>query len=283
METVELGNIYYFMYLIIMILIILILHFILRKKSKKFQYWFLFGLLVSAFSLHFLKLLLEPYYSALPYTYSKSTFENICAVSTIIFPFIFLSKNKILKDYMVIEGLFSGFFALIIPTGPLDQSPFIADTYRYYYAHLIIFIVPLFMAIYNIHTISIKRVLMVPVIFIGILGLILINDVIIMAIGLVNPSFETLIDPNINNVSFIYGIPEEGNIVKPIINLLVPKFLRTHPITHEEMYWPLVWLIIPTFVLVTLASLIICFIFQFKETKSYFKNRITRYITKTDN
>ena len=100
---IKLGtSLFWYIYLLLCIGLFLGLYFGLRKKSKKVQYWVLFGFLALNFALHFLKLA-KPYKSdkGFPAVIRKSTFDNICAVSTINFTFIFINKKaKVMKYYM---------------------------------------------------------------------------------------------------------------------------------------------------------------------------------------
>ena len=90
---------FYFLYFAIAIAITIGLILFLRHKDDKVKRNVILFLLFSALALHFLKLLFEPYNQMYPEIIRKSSFENICAISTLVFPFIFLSKNKVLKDY----------------------------------------------------------------------------------------------------------------------------------------------------------------------------------------
>ena len=102
---VEVGNFYYFLYFAIAILITVSLILILKNKDDKVKNKVILFLLFSAFFLHFCKnSYLHLITRCFLKLYVKVSFENICAISTLVFPFIFLSKSKILKDYMIRNG-----------------------------------------------------------------------------------------------------------------------------------------------------------------------------------
>ena len=68
---IKIGNVYYFMYIIVALTLIVVLTIFISKKEKKFQKYFIFGLLLSGFILHFLKLIDKEYYDDLPYSLRK--------------------------------------------------------------------------------------------------------------------------------------------------------------------------------------------------------------------
>ncbi|MCL2412351.1 MAG: hypothetical protein FWC97_11990, partial [Treponema sp.] len=131
---VEYFNFYYFLYLTTAFGMAVGLYFLLRKKSKKTSFIVLFAVLLLSFVLHFLKLFFEPYQSWMPWAIRTVTFENICAVSVLLFPWFFLSKKKILKDYMFYMGMMSGLAATFIPIDVIDRPPFEFETMRFYFA-----------------------------------------------------------------------------------------------------------------------------------------------------
>ncbi|MDE7305962.1 MAG: hypothetical protein K2N33_01090, partial [Clostridia bacterium] len=139
-------SLFYYIYPVLSIGTCIGLYFLLRRKSKKVQYWTLFGLLAFNFALHFLKLAF-PVYRGRPFpaVLSKCTFENICAVSTLIFPFLFLSKSKAGKDYMFYLGLISGIGATFAPMPIQGLAFYELETIRFYICHGGIWTVPLLM------------------------------------------------------------------------------------------------------------------------------------------
>jgi len=147
----KIFSIYYFMYLFICLLICITFYFIFRKQNKKVQYIATFVPLVLAFIVHFLKLLIPEYRNNLPNSIITITFETICATSTLIFPFIYLSKNIPLKNYFVVIGIISGLATIVLPLDAQGYHPFDIEIIRFFFAHLVILMSPLFTFIFNIH------------------------------------------------------------------------------------------------------------------------------------
>lgn len=249
--TVEYGNIFYFLFPMVAAAIFFGFYFLLKGRSRRFCYWFIFGLLAFNLAVHFTKLLFEPYRSNLPILYRKITPENICAVSTIVFPFIYLSKNKTLKDYMFYMGVLSGIAATFIPVEAIGFSPVYYDTIRFYVCHSILWIAPLLMTVYGLHTLDYRRIWKAPFVFFGVLGIIVVNEVIIFRVGLLDDKFQSLEDmfnPSIRNSSFIFGPTPGLEKAAVILTALCPKFLKFSPITGEAMYWPILWMVIPVLI-----------------------------------
>lgn len=269
-------NIYYFIYLFLAFGILLGLYFIFRNKSPKTQKIFIACFLFFSFSLHFLKLAFEPYRSGLPATIRKSTFENICAVSTLIFPFIFLSKNKLLKDYMFYFGILSGGLAMFVPTEAIGKSAFAFDTIRFYICHFSIFAMPTLMVLFKLHALDYKRIFKLPFVFYAVLCVILVNEIILMAIGFVDGNIETLLDPNIRNSSFIFGPTSQfEKFANAVFTILTPKFLTICPAgihKGETLYWPILWLVIPAYIYLIILSILLSLPWEYKHLKQDIKN-----------
>ena len=102
--NIQLGNIWYFLFLFASFGIFTGLYFLLRKKSEKTIKIVLSSLMIFALVLHFLKGLYPPYSLNYEIHLRDSWFINICGANIALFPFILLSKNKHLKDYMFYIG-----------------------------------------------------------------------------------------------------------------------------------------------------------------------------------
>ena len=147
----KLFSLSHFIYLLICATICISFYFIFRNKSKKTQFIAILIPLYLSFIIHFFKLLIPIYKDALPSSLISITPETICAVSTLAFPFIYISKSNILKNYMVVLGTISGFLTLLFPGDIIGINPTNIEVIRFFFSHLVIFMCPLFMYIFNIH------------------------------------------------------------------------------------------------------------------------------------
>jgi hypothetical protein len=277
MPVVRVGNAFYVSYLILGVLMTLLLMRILSRLGDRKRRQVLFSILLFGLFLHVFKVFFPPY-STLDHPFRKLSLENICAVSTVFFPFIFLMRNKTLKDYMVMAGIVSGILAFVYPSNAVsqtfdgiffgDKNAFSFEVIRFYVAHWIIFTVPYAMLRFKIHTLSAKRVLRPPMILISVLFLIYINELVLTQLGWVPK--EDLYNPEGRNPSLIFGIPGSSEKAGWILLVFVPAFLLVHPVTGEAFSWPVLWMVIPLFIYATVLSFLFVYITDREGTKTIF-------------
>lgn len=270
---VEVGNFYYYLYIGIAITLTIIFILFLRKKDDQFKNKFILFLLFSAFALHFLKLAFYPYNQMYPTIIRKITFENICAISTLLFPFIYLSKSKVLKDYMLVMGIAAGIAAYLYPTEAIldtfdsvyfgRKPAFSFDVIRFYYAYFVIFVVPFLMATFKIHVFSFKRIIYFPLMVLAVFSLIFLNELLLILLGWIEPS--TIYDIDIRNSSFVFGIPEHYQKVGVIFDIFVFDFLKAYPKEGANIYYPVIWFIVPAFIYGPILATIIMGPFAFAD------------------
>ena len=61
MPIIEIGNVYYLIYITIAIGLTILATLFLRNRSQRFRFWFIFAIIMVNFAIHFLKLLIFPY------------------------------------------------------------------------------------------------------------------------------------------------------------------------------------------------------------------------------
>lgn len=246
--TVQLLNWFYFMYIIFAIGSFVGLYFLLRKKSEKIKTIVVGAILVFNLVLHFLKLTFPPYSTNPDLAMSQIWFINICGVSILVFPIIFFSKNKTLKDFMLYLGVISGFLALVYPTEAINKDPFALDTIRFYLAHSIIIIAPLLMVSLKLHTISYRRIWAMPLIICAYLLFIMVQNVLQSELGIINLRNGDFFNPNYHNPSLVWG-PTDG--VAIVFKIFTPGFMKVvpyGPYQGELKFWPFFWLVPGAFV-----------------------------------
>jgi hypothetical protein len=245
----------------------------------------MWSILILAVVSHIIKVWFYPY-TTLDYPIRKVTFENICATNVIIFPFIMMSKNKILKDYMVLSGIFSGLISFLIPMNAMSQyfdgiflgyqDAFSFEIIRYYFVHFCVFIVPFMMLKFDFHQLSIQRFFYAQIIFLIVLFIVFFNEVVITTLGWIPK--ESLFDPMGRNPSLIFGIKDEVSGAARLFLIFIPRFLTVHPATNEAFYWPVVWMIIPLFVYTTLINVCFHITFNYKELIQVLKKKSNRLL-----
>lgn len=277
---VRFFNFYYFLYVFLAAVGFVGLYFLGRNKSEVFRRRYVCALCWAMFSIHFLKQLAPSYRARFPYSLTGSTFENICAVSVIIFPIIYLIDNKTLKDYMYYFGVFGGIGAMLFPTEAIGNAAFSFHVVRFYITHFLIFAAPVLMVAYGIHTLDYRRIWRVPCVFLGVLCLILLNEVILIAVGLVPFDLEKFFSPDYRNASLIFGYPSALKPYLGFIDIFVPPFMKHGLLGDASVlvgYWPVLWMVVPVFIYVPIAAFLVSLPFTHKAVKlNYIAFRLKR-------
>jgi len=281
-ETTVVGNFPYFLGLLTTLLIGIVGHFLLKKKSLVFKKWFIFGLFAFNTMLHFLKIFNSYYQERLPEYYATITFDNICAVSAILFTFTYLTKSKLLKDYMFYMGIISGIAALLYPSGGvINRAPYAFDYFRFYICHGIILFGPVYMVAFGLHKLDYKRIVFVPFIFWIVLTIIFINTIIIAEIGITDIRSTDFLNTGYErNASLVFGPTKDFEKASQMLLAFVPKFLKTVPLgpyTGQYKCVPLLWIFIPSYIYLFFFAFILSIPCEYRKIKTDFielKNRI---------
>ena len=262
---IEYFNSYYFLYIIIAVVLLIALYLLLRNRSTRTVEIVLFSILFASFALHFLKLAFGYYQERMPWAIRTISPENICAVSVLVFPWFFLSKKAILKDYMFYLGVISGIGATVIPIDVIGFGAFEFETIRYYFAHMIIWIVPLLMVMLKVHTLDYKRILKVPLVAYIILCVILANEVLLTGIGFLHGDY--LFSNEIRNAALIFGPNPDIAFVGKLFLPLTPELFTIIPVGENAgttFYWPIIWLILPAYIYLVISCILLALPFEYK-------------------
>jgi len=245
------------------------LYFLLRHRNRRTAEIVLFSLLMLSFVLHFLKLTFDFYQAWMPRAIRTITPENICAVSVLVFPWFFLSKSKLCKDYMFYIGILSGVGATAFPIDAIGHHVFELEVMRFYISHILLWVVPLLMVILKLHTLDYKRIYKIPFIFYLILCVILANEVILIGAGFV--SIDFLFSNEIRNATLIFGPLAEVEFVGRMFLALTPEVFLTVPIgpySGTPFYWPIIWMVIPSFIYFCIVGPLMALPFEYKNMKA---------------
>ena len=288
MKELQLFNEAYFIYIAFFLVFILGSITIFKNKSEEFKKRYIASLLFFSLIVHFCKLLFPPYVND-EFAIRKITPENICALSTLIFPFIFLSQNKVLKDYMFYVGILSGTLAVFFPLEAIGKVAFSFDAIRFYVCHTIITVAPFLMVYAGLHKLNYRRIYKVPICFLIVYVIILVNEIILIEIGLVPLRSGNLFatgDEFYRNFSMVFGVSENFEAMEGIISFFTPEFMMRIPFgphAGEKKYWPVLWAIFPAFVYIGGLSLLLSIYWEKAHMKADFlniKNYVKRYFVR---
>ena len=275
---IAMFNGWYFFWLILAIGATAGLYFSLRKASLFTQKAVLFGILLVGLALHFLKAYIPPYSVDESRLLRDSWLINICAANIGLFPFMFWSKSKKVKDYMFYIGVISGLIALFYPQEPmakLDQLSEQLDVVRFYFHHWMVLAVPLLMVLLGHHQISYKRVLCAPTGLLLLMLFIMLNQIFQAELGYVPLRLsQDFFAIGYKNTSYIWG-PGVNDAIGDFFAIFTPDFFKTVPVGQfagQVKYWPWFWMIVPAYVLVTPMAFGLSMIFDHKALKEDLKN-----------
>ncbi len=263
MNVLKVGNGFYFLYIGIAAIILVLLVLVLRKRSRKTVRTVLLVILFGNLALHYIKQAFPPYIDEFPLSLRMSAMQNLCAVSTVLLPFIYLfKKQNVLHDYAYFIGVIGGLVAILYPTEAIGKPFYAFDTIRFYVCHIGLFVVPMTAAILGVYRPRLKTFWTIPLFFLAWQAIICANDYFLVAVGLVKGSFSDLLDPGFHNSSFTFGVRPDFAWAAKVLDPLVPWFFRTDAFGLNggtPFYFPVLWLIVPSFVfLIPIYLLIAC-------------------------
>ena len=255
--TVDFSDPYYYLFPLLSGAFFAVLYFALRRRSARTQNIVLFCLLAANFALHFLKLLFPPYAERDPADALQSiTAENVCAVNTMIFPFLFLKKGGALRDYMFYVGTLSGIAACWLPMSIGECTPFDFDCMRYYFCHTVLWAVPMLMVVLRLHRLDYRRIIFAPLLYILVLAVIVFNEVALVAFGLDSSKYLLSVDHGNGGMAFGPYSDLEGTGVLDFLLLFVPKIFT--PTAEKPYYAPALWQLGPAVIIGCPLGFLMC-------------------------
>ena len=273
--VMEIGNLYYILSIVFLLAIPTTLYFLLRNRSEKTIKITLLALAVGNFLLHFLKIFHPSYLANLEYSLIRISIENICGLSTIVLPFAMLSKNKTFKGYLYLISLLGGMMAVIFTTDPKGHPIYEFNSIRYYVCHYILFAVPVLSVALKEFKPDFRSSIWMPLFFLGGQTIILLNELFLVAVGLVEHTTKTFLSGDFRNAAFVFGPNTEFKHLVDTFSFLVPDIFTKNIFGIEgvgDFYWPVIWLLVPVVLFFPLFYFLITLPFTYRDVKEFVVN-----------
>lgn len=285
---VKIGNFWHIFFILLAAGICVGLYFLLRNRSDKCKKIVIGALLFFNLALHWLKLLFPPYAGKPDSIAEHMWFINICAVSVLTFPFIYLSKSNVAKDWMFYIGVISGFLALVYPTEAIGKSVATIAVWRFYCCHALIIIAPLLMVLLKLHKLNYHNIWKMPFCMMAVLLFIICNQVLQSELGIIDMRGDDIFAAGCGyrNTSLIWGPTDD---IAKFFTWLTPEFMKTIPFGEyagQAKYWPFFYLVPGCFVYFWLLPLLLCLPWEFSHIKQDFvtvKEKVKMYFQNKKN
>lgn len=264
-KIIEFGSVFYYVYLAIFAFVTIVVGIILKNKEKKLQFKVLLILSFIGLILHFSNLLMPEYEGNFLSGLASVSFNSLLSVNITILPFVLLSKNKTLNDYAFYMGLLGGIFTICYPLDIFGKEFSETEVIVYYAKNVILLVVPLYMVIFGIHNLNIKRAPLFPLVFIFIMLVILSNEIILMESGFIDLRNGNFLQPNYNNSNFVFGPTQEiKGFYDNFMEWLVPKPFKEIMVGEykgSEKFTPVLWLAVPALLYMSIYSFLVSLVF----------------------
>ena len=272
---IRFGNFLYILPFLILFALLFLACQLTARFGKKFSRRLILILLWSNFALHFLKQLNPYYYNRLPGSLFECTPLNFCAALIMMEPFIFLSKNKYMKDYAYYVGTLSSLAAYLFPGSPmtLDLSSVenFFEVVRYYSCHAPLLICGILMVRDGHHQIDYKRLWALPLIMVGVNLVIILDGLFFYAIGF--PGFTQdwsyLIarDGPLSGAA-CFGPPMlTDKFLSPLYVIMLPGLQYYYNGAGEKCFTPGVWMLLPIYFVALVVGIPMSYPWQKHEMK----------------
>lgn len=252
------GSPFYIGSLVVLLLLGVAAWLLLRKRSEKTCRAVVLAIMLVNLFQHLFKALIYPQYSGAGFT-SVSTAYNMCATLIILSPLAFLSKSRLLKNFVYFTGTVAGIAAIAVPYWFIGWkvSSLGWEYIRFYLCHALLFLSSVLPLLLGLHRPSYREFWHIGTGFLLALCIILINDFVCMALGIYpGASIDTFYQSMQRiNPCGLMGPPKELPWLVELVKVFSPSvFMGENP---AGLYVPILWYAVPLFVGMSLASAVV--------------------------
>ena len=230
-------------------LFVAVLYFALRNRSafaKEVTLYILMGFNVTQ---HFYKSLFWPHLWGTKFGIINTAY-NVCAITILATPFVFVGKNSLLKQFVSYVGTIGPVLTLLTPYWFIGTTIFQWEYVRSWTCHTLLIATSLLPALWGMIKFDYRDGWKFGLLFLAMQSFILTNDVMfLLAFG--DATTETLYSALLAQNPLWMISPKGSEGVKKIFEALSPAiFLETE--THP--YIPILWYAIPAYLFITIIG-----------------------------
>jgi len=221
--AVELGNLWYFLWMLAYPIFAAATYFLLRNRSEKFQAAAIYSIILLNFFIHFAWPL--SHFETFNERVARMFLINHCAALVVLGPFLFFSKDSFLKPGFVYAAMMGGFLVSFYPGEAKGLPIYSLPVLRFYGQHILLFTTGFLLVSLGKVSLNFKNIWALPVFMFFTLLLVVANLAILQEWGIIRHMRNW-------NMAFQWG--PDG--LEGLVGWLIPSFLRT-----ESGFVPVLW------------------------------------------
>ena len=238
-------------YLAIALFLVLALYFIFRRRSFFAQRTLVLSIILINVIQHLFKLEIYPIYNG--GFDALCTAYNMCALLILTSPIAHFVKFAPLRDFIYYIGTSAGIVALLIPYWNIGTYAFSGEMIRFFICHVLLLLSSVLPLLFGHHKPSWRRFPFVGLSFFLGIGVIILNDIICMSLGIYGVlTTENLYESlAIANPIWSFGPPEGFGFVMDIADFFTPDFLLGK---NGGRLVPVLWYFIPLYIGINIVA-----------------------------
>lgn len=248
----EYGSFAYCFSLIFAFALLALFYYPLRDRSPRAQKTALLLLMLANVFQHLFKSLLYPHLYGTGFTLANTAY-NVCAFFILVSPFVLLWGNHLVRVFVSYAGAIGSLLALAMPFWFIGQTVWQWEFLRFYVCHVLLLLSSALPLLWKIHRPNYRDFWKTGLLFLGVLGAILINDVLFFVCdpnGDPQALFSFL---QAQNPLWSMHPTETYPAISRLFTALTPAIFL--PSEGHPYYTPVLWYAIPVYLAVTALSL----------------------------
>lgn len=245
MDIIDIFSFAQIVYLVFTVAILWGIYFAFRNREEYVKITVLYILAVINLLQHFFKFIIWPNCFGTSFNLINTAY-NVCAFQIILTPFLIQKKKGLLKEFIVYSGSIGCILSFLYPSWFIGKTIFQWEFLRFWVCHFLLLATSILPVLWGMMRFERKNYWKIGIVWFVMLCVILFNDICCIYMGLEgDPSrlYQTLYE--LNPFSIMHpNVPILGEIIKWVSP---PIFMGS----KSGVYTPILWYIIPLYVLMT--------------------------------